>query len=281
MSSGLSSPYWTLRSRERAAWSAASSHRPAQISTHARFQRARALRGSSRSRQSSYSRCSRRRAASLLRHEMRTAATAKTASSRSFASPAAVAKLVRPRRVTPEPRRPRRNSRWRHRERLDPSSVVVLRIGQRQGGARVVERRDAAAPEARRPRQPALHDRPQPRRRGRLRQGFLEQRDGTIAALELGEEDESLGPQRADLRLGEQVDRDRAGARPLAGGLMRASRGQRPAMALVGAPGGVSRSACSASSAATAGAPRSAASLAASSSAPATPASGVSVESAR
>ncbi len=63
---------------------------------------------------------------------------------------------------------------------------------------------------------------------------------------------------------------------------MRASRRQRPAMALVGASGGVSRSACSASSAATAAAPRSAASLdGVVEHAAATSASGVSVESAR
>ena len=70
-------------------------------------------------------------------------------------------------------------------------------------------------------------------RERRLAQGLLEQRDGAIDALELGEEDERLGAQRADLRLGQQVGRDRPGARPLPGGVMRTSRGERAAMALV------------------------------------------------
>ena len=69
--------------------------------------------------------------------------------------------------------------------------------------------------------------------RRRLAQRFLEQRDRTVDALELGEEDEGLGAQRADLRLGQQLGRDRPRARPLPGRLMRPGRRQRPATALV------------------------------------------------
>ena len=79
-----------------------------------------------------------------------------------------------------------------------------------------------------------------------------------IDALELRQEDEGVGPERVELRLGKQVGRDRAGARPLSRCVMRASCDQRPTMTLLVLAGGVSRSACSASSAATGNAPRSA-----------------------
>ena len=71
------------------------------------------------------------------------------------------------------------------------------------------------------------------RARGRLAQCLLEQRDGAVGALELGKEDQSLGAQRADFRLGQQVGRDRPGARPLPGGVLRTSCSQRSAMTLV------------------------------------------------
>ena len=146
----------------------------------------------------------------------------------------------RSRARAPAPRAPapRRRPRCRRAsasigERADPERVVVELVGELERRARVLERSDEALPEARRPREPAVDDRLERRARGRLAQGLLEQRGGTIGALELGEEDEGLGAQRADLRLGQQVGRDRPGARPLPGGLMRAGRGQRPTMALV------------------------------------------------
>ncbi len=48
------------------------------------------------------------------------------------------------------------------------------------------------------------------------------------------EEDEALGAERAELGLGEQVGRDRAGARPLPGGLLRTGRRERSATPLGG-----------------------------------------------
>ena len=68
---------------------------------------------------------------------------------------------------------------------------------------------------------------------GRLAQGFFEQRDGAVGALDLGEQDERFGAQRADLRLGQQVRRDHVRARPLPGRLMRAGRSQRSPTALL------------------------------------------------
>ena len=55
------------------------------------------------------------------------------------------------------------------------------------------------------------------RTRSRLAQGFLEQRDGTTVALELGKEDESLGAQGASSYLREEIGEDtfaRASTRP-------------------------------------------------------------------
>jgi hypothetical protein len=145
----------------------------------------------------------------------------------------------------------------------------------------VLERSGEALPEARRPREPALDARLQRRPRSRLAQGLLEQRDRPVEALELGEEGERLGAQRTDVALCQQVREDRAGARPFSGGPMRTSRGQGSTRALSHASDGVSRTACSASSAATADSPRSTASVAASSSTAAISASGASADSAR
>ena len=77
-----------------------------------------------------------------------------------------------------------------------------------------------------------MDDRLQRRARGPLAQRCLEQRGPAIAALELGEQDKRLGAYRADFHLGQQVGRNRSGAHPLAGSLMRTSRGQRSTMAL-------------------------------------------------
>ena len=77
-----------------------------------------------------------------------------------------------------------------------------------------------------------MNDRLERRPRGGLAQRFLEQRGGTIDALELGEEDQHLGAHRADFLLGQQVACDRPGARPLAGGLMRNRGRERSTMPL-------------------------------------------------
>ena len=237
-SCGISSPYWTRMSCARAAWSAASSQRPAQNSTHESSQSARALRGSSRSRHSRYSRSSSARAASLsTRREERPRhrdCVASCTSSR-VADGGREARAHAPRTpgasASPDDRgRERRAST----SALDAKRVVVEVVGELERRARMLERRSETVPEARRPREPAV-DRPTgaPARDAASRRASSSSAAATIDALELGEEDERLGARRADLRLGQQVGRDRAGARPLARGLVRTSRGQRPAMTLV------------------------------------------------
>ena len=137
-------------------------------------------------------------------------------------------KILRRFRVAGEPAEDRL-----HRSSARSEHVVVEAIGELERCTGMLERSHVALPEACRPREPTVDDRLKRRARGRLAQGFLEQRDGTVDALELGEEDESLGAQRADFRLGQQVGRDRPGARPLPGSVMRTSRSQRAPMALV------------------------------------------------
>ena len=85
-----------------------------------------------------------------------------------------------------------------HSECDDPPRVVVEIVGQVERGTSVLERSDKALLEARRPRETAVSGRLQRRLLGRLAQGFLEQRNGTVESLELGEEDERLGAERAD-----------------------------------------------------------------------------------
>ena len=100
--------------------------------------------------------------------------------------------------------------------------------------ARACSRRpDEPLLEAGRPREPALDDGLQRRPRRRLAQGLLEQHDGLVEALELGEEQESLGAQRADVAFRQQVGRDRPGARPFSGRAMRTSCSQGATTAIV------------------------------------------------
>jgi hypothetical protein len=54
-----------------------------------------------------------------------------------------------------------------------------------------------------------------------------------VKTFELGQQDESLGPQRADVRFGQRLGYDRPGTSPLPRGVMRTSRRQRPTTALV------------------------------------------------
>jgi len=118
-------------------------------------------------------------------------------------------------------------------ERLDPERVVVELVGEPERCTGVLERSGEALPEAGRPRELALDARLQRRPRLRLAQGLLEQRDRPVETLELGEEGESLGAQRTDVALCQQVREDRAGARPFSGGPMRTSCGQGSTTALV------------------------------------------------
>ena len=233
-SCGTSSPYWIEMSCARAACAAASSQRPAQNSTQERPQSARALRGSSRSRHSSVLALEqgaglvppgRRRervddGERRLLHELLAADGGREVvrlapeSCGASASPA-----NQPRMACTACARARSTS--------SSSSSASSSAARACSSARTYRS------EARRPREPAVDDRLERRARRRLAQRFLEQRDGAVDALELGEQDERLGAQRADLRLGQQVGRDRPRARPLAGRLMRASCGERSAVALV------------------------------------------------
>ena len=243
---------------------------PAQNSTQARPQSARALRGSSRSRHSRCSRSSKARASSLLDAGASVLTTASVASCTSCSPPTAVAKScglvgqLRRLRVAGEPAEHRPAPRGRALRSTSSSSS----LGELERRARVLER-CTTLPEAGRPREPAVDDRLERRARGRLAQRFLEQRERARSTLSSSARRTSASARNAPIfRLGQQVGRNRPGARPLPGGVVRASRSERPTMAVAAAAGGVSRSACSASSAATADAPRSAASVAASSSTP-------------
>jgi hypothetical protein len=84
------------------------------------------------------------------------------------------------------------------------------------------------SPEAQCPREATVDGRLKRWARSRLAQGVLEEFGRAIEALQLGEKDERLSAPRPDLRLGQQVGREHAGARPLAGCLMGASRSQHP-----------------------------------------------------
>ena len=87
--------------------------------------------------------------------------------------------------------------------------------------------------EAGRPREAALDDGLQSRPRLRLAQGLLEQHDGLVEALELGEEQESLGAQRADVAIRQKVGCDRPGARPFPSRALRTSCSQGATTAIV------------------------------------------------
>ena len=284
-SCGTSSPYWIEMSCARAACSAASSQRPAQNSTQARPQSARALRGSSRSRHSWYSRSSSARASSLLSLTPRGCSTTRQ---RRLLHQLRAAdggrEVVRSRR---ELRRLARRRRYQPRMACTVASarskhVVVELVGELERRTGVLERSHVALPEARRPREPAVDDRLKRRARGRLAKRFLEQRrrHGRRSRARRGGREPRRATSRSPSR---PAGRSRSSARASTP-RRRDAHELQPALddgARRASSGGVSRSACSASSAATADAPRSAASLAASSSTPATSASGASLDSAR
>src|SRR5439155_11213067 len=105
--------------------------------------------------------------------------------------------------------------------------VVVEILGELERCTRVLERSHVPFPEPSHPCESAVDDRLKRRARGRLAKGFLEQRDGTVDALELGKEDESLGAQRARSCLCEEIGDDAPGERPLARGTVSARRSDR------------------------------------------------------
>ena len=266
----------------RAACSAASCQRPPQNSSHERPHNARALRGSSRSRHSSSSRSNSRASLASPRQRREGVHEGERGLLYQLRSADRRCEVVRAggkrRRVhvADDPAEDRL-----HRLGAGPKDVVVELVGDLVGHLRVLERPHVALPEARGPRKAAMDDRLERRARACLLESLLEQRDRTIDGLELGKEDESLGPQRPGPGVGQQVRRDRPRPRPFTRRVMCTSRGQSAPLTLLAGVRGVSRSACSASSAAAADAPRSTARTAAASSSRATAASGVSVESAR
>ena len=162
--------------------------------------------------------------------------TANVASCTSCWPPTAVAKSCARREPCGKlPHHPRTSAENGLHRLCAPSKHVVVeaRSWKLERGTGMLEGSHIPCPEARRPREPTVDDRLQPGTRRGLAKRFFEERDCVVDALELSEKDESLGPQRTDFRLGEQVCRDRPGARPLASSVMRTSRIQRPPMALV------------------------------------------------
>jgi hypothetical protein len=77
-------------------------------------------------------------------------------------------------------------------ERVESQCVVADPVGELEPGSHAVEGSCESLPEALRPRQADLDARLEFRMRRRLAQGFLEDRDGEVIVLELGEEEEGL-----------------------------------------------------------------------------------------
>ena len=174
-----------------AACSAASSQRPAQNSTQERPQSARALRGSSRSCQSSCSR-SRQFAGRVLSSKLarRCSRSPSVASCTSRSPPTAgreVEQSVK-RSLGSPPRR--RTTRGSLAPREHARRACRRRAARR---ARVAARAWSMPPlEARRPREAAVDDGLERRARRRLPQRLLEQRDAVVETLQLGKEHEDL-----------------------------------------------------------------------------------------
>ena len=110
--------------------------------------------------------------------------------------------------------------------------VVLEIVGEIKCCTRMFERSHVSRSKACRPRESAMDERLERRSRLRLTKGFLEQHHATVDTLELSEQDERLGAQRTDFRLGEQIGRDRPGTRPLTGNVVCTSRVERSTMAL-------------------------------------------------
>ena len=158
-----------------AACAAASAQRPAQNSTQARPQSARALRGSSRSRHSRCSRSSRARASSLLEDGARVFTTASVASCTSCSPPTALAKSCaragRSSGASASPtNQPRMACTARARARSTSSSSSSASSSAARACSNPFLKRVAHA-------RRQWIDRLKRRARGRLAQGFLEQRD--------------------------------------------------------------------------------------------------------
>ena len=118
-------------------------------------------------------------------------------------------------------------------ERVDAERVVGEIVGDRERCAGVLQGSHEPLRETGRPREAAQDDGLQSRPRRRLAQGLLEQHDAPVEALEFGEEQESLGAQRADVAFRQQVGCDRPGARPFPSRALRTSCSQRAMTAIV------------------------------------------------
>ena len=129
-----------------------------------------------------------------------------------------------------------------HRAGVLAEDVVVEPLGELERGAGVRE----TARETHRPGEPAVDGRLERGPCRRLAERLFEQRDRTVGALQLGEEDERVGAQSAQRRIVQQLGGDRPRARPLARVAMRMGCRQRTAMTLAvrgrrGQPHGVLR----------------------------------------
>ncbi|MFL6013184.1 MAG: hypothetical protein ACJ74P_02595 [Gaiellaceae bacterium] len=113
-----------------------------------------------------------------------------------------------------------------HRASASPEHVVVDVVGELERCACVRE----ASLGSRDPRDAAVDDRSERGARRRLAQGLLEQGDRTIFVLDVREKHEDVGSRRADLRVGQQLGRDRVRTRPLPGRLMCACSSERSTM---------------------------------------------------
>jgi hypothetical protein len=118
-------------------------------------------------------------------------------------------------------------------ECVETEGVVVKTIGELEHGAGGLERHGEARPEAFRPGEAEADHCFEPCIVRRLPEGFLKNRNGEVVVLELGEEQERLGTHRPARGLGEQLVRNRAGTRPLAGRKMRPRGSECPPLALV------------------------------------------------
>ena len=246
--------------------------RPAQNSTHARPQSARALRGSSRSRHSRCSRSSSARASSRARRtsegvdDRRTSPPAPAARRRAaVAKSCAGAGSSGVASVAGEPAEHRPHCLARARRRSSSSSSAS------SSAARACSRASRPIANAR-PRQPAMDHRLEHRSRRRLVAALL-RAAGRDARCSRARRASTSASARTAARLGSASSpmRDRSRPCPLPGGVWARAAASARRRRRSRRPGGVSRSACSASSAATADAPRRAASTRAASSAAATP----------
>ena len=87
--------------------------------------------------------------------------------------------------------------RGEHGERTNAQRVVVEPLSQGERGACMLGRARPPVPEARRPREPDVHERLEGGVGRRRLQRLLEQGGGTVRPLELREQQEALDPERA------------------------------------------------------------------------------------